>query len=80
MAHFEIDNLNITPQDYVMSCSEDEIDELRLLVNNDITNDNLYPRSYGKFEFFNFVEKIKKSWYSLSKEDVETIKDISNKC
>lgn len=80
MAHFEIDNLNITPEDYVVSCSEDELDELRCLVNDDITNYDLYPRSYGKFEFINFVNKIKKSWYSLSKEDIETIKDISNKC
>lgn len=84
MAYFSVNDLNISPDEFLQECSRDERDEaFDLLIDHygysEYDEDNDDPRSEGQRNFNKNLKALKESWFAMSKEDAEIINILAKK-
>jgi len=84
MATFRVDDIDISPDDYIYECSENEIKELISCLKEEghLTSDEYEPAEFermgdGERMFEKALHNLHTKWNLLSKEDEETILRIS---
>jgi hypothetical protein len=88
MPDFPVEDLNITPGEFVDACNQSEIDDLlteleghqsfrERYFGNDDKDDG--PRAYSHSVFNQNLFALKKAWYQVEKEDAEIIAILAKK-